>query len=112
MMDLNIFIRLCQGFLNEGKQKGWLIEVLIEEFGNYLASIKNIEGIEVQFFIELDLENYVQLSDTTNQSRLNYGVVRQKGEGDLFAKEVLEAFHQYWAKHSPKRKSIFFLYKS
>jgi hypothetical protein len=110
-MDLNTFIRLYQEFLNESEQKGWMIEVLIEEFGNYLASIKNIEGIEVQFFIELDLENYVQLSDTTNQSRLNYGVIRQEGEGDLFAKEVLEAFHQYWAIHSPKRNSIFILYK-
>lgn len=110
-MDLNTFIRLYQEFLNESEQKGWMIEVLIEEFGNYLASIKNIEGIEVQFFIELDLENYVQLSDTTNQSRLNYGVIRQEGEGDLFAKEVLEAFHQYWAKHSPKQNSIFILYK-
>ncbi|MGM0875888.1 MAG: hypothetical protein ACQEWV_14115 [Bacillota bacterium] len=110
-MDLNTFIRLYQEFLNESEQKGWTIEVLIEEFGNYLASIKNIEGIEVQFFIELDLENYVQLSDTTNQSRLNYGVIRQEGEGDVFAKEVLEAFHQYWAKHSSKRNSIFILYK-
>jgi hypothetical protein len=110
-MDLNTFIRLYQEFLNESELKGWMIEVLKEEFGNYLASIKNIEGIEVKFFIELDLENYVQLSDTTNQGRLNYGVIRQEGEGDLFSKEVLEAFHQYWAKHSPKQNSILFLYK-
>ena|SRR3954469_10488652 len=110
-MNLNTFIRLYQEFLNESEQKGWIIEVLIEEFGSYLASIKSIEGIEVQFFIELDLENYMQLSDTTNQSRLNYGVIRHKGEGDLFAKEVLEAFHQYWAKHSSKRNPTFILYK-
>lgn len=110
-MDLNTFIRLYQEFLNESEQKGWAIETLIEEFGNYLTSIKNMEGIEVQFFIELDLENYVQLSDKTNQSRLNYGVIRKKGEGDLFAKEVLEAFHQYWAKHSTKRNSSLILYK-
>jgi hypothetical protein len=110
-MDLKTFIRLYQGFLNEGKQKGWIVEVLIEEFGNYLAAIKNIEGIEVQFFMELDLENYVRLSDTTNQSRLNYGVIRQEGEGDLFAKEVLEAFHHYWAKRATKRNSSFILYK-
>ena len=110
-MDLKTFIRLYQEFLNEGKQKGWIVEVLIEEFGNYLAAIKNIEGIEVQFFMELDLENYVRLSDTTNQSRLNYGVIRQEGEGDVFAKEVLEAFHQYWAKRATKRNSSFILYK-
>ena len=110
-MDLNTFIRLYQEFLNESEQKGWTVEILIEEFGNYLTAIKNIEGIEVQFFIELDLENYVQLNDTTNQSMLNYGVIRQVGEGDLFAKEVLEAFHQYWEKHSPKRRSTFIIYK-
>lgn len=109
-MDLNTFIRLYREFLKESQQKGWLIEVLIEEFGNYLVSIKNMEGIEVQFFIELDLENYVSLSDTTNQSRLDYGVIRQKGKGDLFAQEVLEAFHAYWAKQ-PKRKSTFIIYK-
>jgi hypothetical protein len=110
-MDLNTFVRLYQEFLVESEQKGWMIEVLIEEFGNYLASIKNIEGIEVQFFIELDVDNSVQLSGTKNQSRLDYGVIRQDGEGDLFAKEVLEAFHQYWAKHSSKRSSSFILYK-
>jgi|SRR4051812_15350227 hypothetical protein len=110
-MDLNTFIKLYKEFLNESEQKGWIIEVLIEEFGNYLVSLTNIEGIEVQFFIELDLENYEQLSETTNQSMLNYGVIRKKGEGDLFAKEVLEAFHKYWAQHSTKRKSSFFVYK-
>ena len=109
-MDLNTFIRLYQEFLNESKQKGWMIEVLIEEFGNYQTSIKNNEGIEVQFFIRLDLENTVQLSDTTHQSRLKYGVIRQIGEADLFAKEVMGAFRQCWANHSTKRKSIF-LYK-
>ena len=110
-MDLNTFIRLYQEFLNESEQKGWIVEVLIEEFGNYLAAIKNAEGIEVQFYIELDLENCIHLSGTTNQSKLDYGVIRQEGEGDLFAKEVLEAFHQYWEKHSTKRKSTFILYK-
>ena len=109
-MELNTFIRLYKEFLNESEQKGWMIEVLIEEFENHLASIKNVEGIEVQFFLELDLENYVQLSDTKNQSKLKYGVIRQKGKGDSFAKEVLEAFHQYWAKHSTKRRT-FILYK-
>ncbi|WP_445492690.1 hypothetical protein [Niallia sp. 03133] len=110
-MDLNTFIRIFQGFLNESKQKGWMVEILIEEFGNYLASIKNREGMEVQFFMELDLENAVQLSGPTHQSKLNYGVIRREGEGELFAKEVLGAFHQFWAKHSSKRKSFIFLYK-
>lgn len=110
-MDLKTFIRLYKEFLIEGEQKGWIIEVLIEEFGNYLAAIKNIDGIEVQFFIELDLENCVSLSGKTNQSMLNYGVLRQQGKGDLFAKEVLESFHAYWAKHTPRRKSSFILYK-
>ncbi|KAA9026973.1 hypothetical protein [Niallia endozanthoxylica] len=109
-MNIKTFVRLYQDFLQESEQKGWKVEVLIEEFGNYLASIKNNEGIEVQFFIELDLENSEKLNDTTKQGNLNYGVIRQKGEGDLFAKEVLEAFHQYWAKHSLKQKN-FIIYK-
>jgi len=110
LMELNRFIKLYQDFLNESEQKGWIIEILIEEFGNYLASIKNIEGIEVQFFIELDLENCEQQGEKSKQSRLDYGVIRKVGKGDLFAKEVIEAFHQYWAKHSTKRKTSFILY--
>ena len=109
-MKLNTFIRLYQQFLKESEHKGWMIEVLREEFGNYQTSIKNKEGVEVQFFIKLDLENTVQLSETTHQSRLNYGVIRQVEEAELFAKEVMGAFRQCWAKHSKKRKSIF-LYK-
>lgn len=110
-MEINTFIQLYKGFLSESKLKGWTIEILAEEFGNYLASIKNMDGIEVQFFVKLDIENSVQLNDKTNQSKLNYGVIRQKEKGDLFAKEVLEAFHQYWAHRSSKRNSILFLYK-
>lgn len=110
-MDLNTFTKLYKDFLRESENKGWITEVLIEDFGNYLASVKNIEGLEVQFFIELDLENYVKLNDTTYQSKLNYGVLRKKGEGEMFAKEVLEAFHQYWTEHSSKRKATFILYK-
>lgn len=109
-MELNTFVRLYKEFLYESEQKGWMIEVLIEEFGNYLAAIKRVDGIEVQFFLKLDLENSVQISDTKNQGKLKYGVIRQKGKGDSFAKEVLEAFHQYWAKHSMIRKT-FILYK-
>ncbi|WP_445506879.1 hypothetical protein [Niallia sp. 03190] len=108
-MDLNKFIKIYQEFLYECEQKGYMNEVLIEEFGNYLVSIKNMDGIEVQFFIELDVENSVQLYDTTYQTRLKYGVIRKKGEEESFSKKVLEAFHQCWAKHSPKRKSIFIL---
>ena len=110
-MNLNTFIQLYKDFLHEGERKGWTVEVLIEEFGNHLTSIKNIDGIEVQFFIELDLENCVQISDKTNQSSLNYGVIRQEGIGDLFAKEVLEEFHHYCSKNSPNRISTFFIYK-
>lgn len=109
-MDLNTFVRLYQEFLNESEQKGWIIKTLTEEFGNYRSSIKNLEGIEVQFFLKLDLENYVKLSDKKNQSKLNYGVIRKQGKGDLFAKEVLEAFHKFWAKQSRKRRH-FILYK-
>jgi len=109
-LNLKTFVQLYQDFLQESKKKGWRIEVLIEEYGNYLSSIKNHEGIEVQFFLELDLENSEKLNETTHQSNLNYGVIRKKGEGDLFAKEVLEAFHQYWSKHSLKRKT-FIIYK-
>ncbi|MEH7418661.1 hypothetical protein V7266_25700, partial [Neobacillus drentensis] len=64
-----------------------------------------------QFYIELDLENCVQVNGTTNQSKLDYGVIRDEGKGDLFAKEVLEEFHQYWVKHIPTRYSSFILYK-
>jgi hypothetical protein len=110
-MELNTFVRLYQDFLNESELKGWTIEVLIEEFGNYRSAIKNTDGIEVQFFIKLDQENCVQLNNKKKQSKLNYGVIRKQGKGDLFAKEVLEAFHQYWAKHAAKRKASFFLYK-
>jgi hypothetical protein len=110
-MELNTFIQLYKEFLYESEQKGWNIEVLIEEFGNYLTAIKNDEGLEVQFFMELDLENLEQLTDKTNQSTLNYGVIRRKGAEDSFAKEVLDAFHQYWAKHSGRRNATFFLYK-
>ena len=110
-MDLNTFIKLYQAFLKDCEQKGWMVEVLIEEFGNYLAAITNFEGNEVQFYIELDLENCEQLSNTTNQSWLDYGVIRDQGEADLFAKEVLDQFHQYWVNHLPKRYSSFILYK-
>ncbi|PKG22880.1 hypothetical protein [Niallia nealsonii] len=110
-MDLTTFIRLAQEFLAEREQQGWFSEVLIEEFGNYLVSIKNREGTEVQFFIELDLENYVHLSDATCQSKLSYGVIRKKGESALFAKEVLQAFQQFITKHSTKKKSFFIVYK-
>lgn len=110
-MNLSTFIKLYEEFLNESEQKGWIIEVLIEEFGNHLTAITNSEGIEVQFFIELDLENDVQLHDATNQRKLNYGVIRQKGEGDLFAKEVFDAFLHYLEKHSLKRSSTFMIYK-
>jgi hypothetical protein len=110
-MDFDTFIKLYKEFLQESEQKGWVIEILIEEFGNYLAAIKNMEGIEVQFFIELDLENSEKVNSKTHQSNLNYGVIRQKGKGDSFAKEVLDAFHQYWAKHSHKKKTSFILYK-
>ena len=109
-MELNTFVRLYQEFLHECAEKGWMIEILIEEFGNYLAAIKNSDGIEVQFFMKLDLENCVQLSDIKNQSKLQYGVIRPKGIGDSFGKEVLEAFHLHWAKHSSRRKT-FILYK-
>ncbi|MGG1398769.1 hypothetical protein ABE288_13300 [Bacillus salipaludis] len=109
-MDLNSFIRLYQEFLKESEQKGWVSKVLIEEFGNHLASIKNSEGIEVEFFIELDSGNYKQLTGKTHQGQLNYGVIRQEEKGDAFAKEVLDAFHEYWSKHSSKRKTLLFLY--
>lgn len=109
-MDLNTFIRLYQEFLKECASKGWIIEVLIEEFGNHLAAIKNSAGIEVQFYIELNLDNSVQLNNKTNQSNLDYGVIRDSGKGDVFAKEVLDEFHQYWKSHLPNRYSSFIIY--
>lgn len=91
-MDLNTFIRLYQEFLKECASKGWIIEVLIEEFGNHLAAIKNSAGIEVQFYIELNLDNSVQLNNKTNQSNLDYGVIRDSGKGDVFAKKYWMSF--------------------
>jgi tartrate dehydratase alpha subunit/fumarate hydratase class I-like protein len=110
-MDLNTFVQLYQGFLNESEKKGWVIETLIQEFGNHLTSITNMDGIEVHFFLELDMENCVQLSEKKIESKLNYGVIRQKGNGDLFANEVLEEFRQYCSTNTPKRQATFILYK-
>jgi hypothetical protein len=110
-MDLNTFIRLYKEFLHECEKKGWSVEVLIEEFGNYLVAIKSIEGMEVQFFIELDLDHCEKINDKTHQSNLKYGVIREKGTGDIFAKEVFDSFHQYWAKQSLKKSTSFILYK-
>lgn len=104
-MHLKTFMNLYKEFLHECEKNGWLVEVLIKKFGNHLAAITSEEGIEVQFFIELDLENYEKLSDQTNQSILKYGVIRQKGEGDIFGKEVLEQFHSYLAKQSAKKRN-------
>lgn len=110
-MDFNTFIRLYKEFLQECGQKGWSTEVLIEEFGNYLVAITSMEGMEVQFYIELDLDNSKKINDKTHQSNLNYGVIRKKGAGDIFAKEVLDSFHQCWAKQSHKKRASFILYK-
>lgn len=110
-MDLNLFIQIYRAFLMESEQQGWMVEVLVEEFGNYLASIKNEEGTEVQFYIELDLEHCEKVSGKTQQSKLDYGVIRQQGTGDLFAKEVLDAFHQYWIQHVPSKISSFIINK-
>ncbi|OIK13654.1 hypothetical protein BIV60_13715 [Bacillus sp. MUM 116] len=110
-MDLNTFIKIYQAFLLECEQKGWQIEVLVEEFGNHLASIKNNEGTEVQFFIELDVENSEKLNDKKNQGKLDYGVLRKQGAEDIFAQEVLDAFHQFWTKNVPRRISSFIVNK-
>ena len=91
-MDIKTFMNLYKEFLLQCEQKGWLVEVLVKKFGNHLAAITSQEGIEVQFFFELDLENVEKLTEKTNQSILKYGVIRQKGKGDIFGKEVLEHF--------------------
>ena len=109
-MHFITFIALYKEFLKECKKRGWSVEILIEDTGNYLTLIKNIEGIEVEFYIEVDFENYVQLNDKTNQTRLQYGVIRKEGEGNLFAKQVLDLFHKYLAKRSPKRRSYLIRY--
>ena len=109
-MNLNTFIDLYKEFLKECKQKGWSVEILIEDSGDYLTLLKNSEGIEVEFYIEIDFENYVQVNDKTNQTRLQYGVIRKEGEGNLFAKQVLDLFHKYLAKRSPKRRSYLIRY--
>jgi hypothetical protein len=104
-MDIKTFMNLYKEFLLQCEQKGWLVEVLVKRFGNHLAAITSQEGIEVQFFFELDLENVEKLTEKTNQSILKYGVIRQKGKGDIFGKEVLEHFHSHLAKHSPKKRN-------
>ena len=109
-MHFITFIALYKEFLKECKKRGWSVEILIEDTGNYLTLIKNIEGIEVEFYIEVDFENYVQLNDKTNQTRLQYGVVRKDQEGNAFAKQVLGLFHQYLARHSSKKRSYMIRY--
>lgn len=109
-MDLKTFISLYKNFLHECEQNDWHVTILVKKFGHQLASISNKKGIEVQFFFEIDLEHVVKLSESKNQSMLKYGVIRQKGEADVFAKEVLDAFHQHLAKHQPKQKTKLIYY--
>ena len=109
-MNLNTFIQLYKEFLIECKQKEWSVEVLIEDTGDYLTLLKNEKGIEVEFYIEVDFENHVKLNDTTNETKLEYGVIRKEGEGNVFAKQVLEVFHRHLTKHSQKRRSYFIHY--
>ena len=42
-MNLNTFIQLYKEFLKECKQKGWSVEILIEDTGDYLTLLKNKE---------------------------------------------------------------------
>lgn len=107
-MELQAFVKLYKEFLQECKENGLYIEILIEEFGNYLALLKNKNGKEVQFFIEVDLENLVKLNEKKRQSLLDYGVIRTKGEGDQFANEILHAFHSYVNRQYPSRKYIYY----
>jgi len=107
-LDLHAFIDLHKLFLQECEQKGWNVEVVIEEFGNYLTIIKNTEEIEVQFFIEVDLEKTKTLNNNKQQCMLDYGVIREEGIGERFAKEVLDAFHSYITKQLPSRKYIYY----
>ena len=98
-MNLKTFIQLYKEFLLECKQKGWSVEVLIEDTGDYLALLKNDKGIEVEFYIEVDFENHVKVDDTTNQTKLEYGIIRKERDGNVFAKQVLEAFHRLLTKY-------------
>lgn len=107
-MELQAFVQQYKGFLHECKEKGWYTEILIEEFGNYLALLRNNNEIEVQFFIEVDVESLVKLNEKKRQSLLNYGVIRTKGEGDQFANEILHAFHSYMNRQYPSRKYIYY----
>ena len=109
-MDLTTFIGLYKDFLQECEKNGWIVEIEVKKFGYNLASITNPDGIKVQFFFEVDLENFEKLTETTNQSILKYGVIRKQGIADLFAKDVLEEFHQHLAKHSPKKNSKLIFY--
>lgn len=107
-VDLNAFIELHKQFLKECEQKGWNVEVLIEEFGNHLTLLTNTEEIEVQFFIEVDLDKTKTLNNKKQQSMLDYGVIREEGKDEGFAKEVLDAFHSYMTEQLPSRKYIYF----
>lgn len=109
-MDLKTFVNKYKSFLYDCEQNNWKVEILIEEFGNHLAAIKNQEGIEVQFFIEVDFQNYEKVSEKTHQSKLNYGVIRKEGIADIFAKKVMETFYQQLASPSSKQKSKILYY--
>ena len=109
-MDLKTFINMYKNFLQECEKAGWRVTILVKKFGRQLVSITNKEGIEVQFFFEIDLEHVVKLSETTNESMLKYGVIRQKGEADVFAKTVLDVFHRHLVQHQPKQKTKLIYY--
>ena len=110
-MELNTFVRLYQEFLHECTEKGWMIEILIEEFGNYLAAIKNSDRIEVQFFMKLDLENCVQLSDIKNQSKLQYGVIRPERNRRLIWKRSIRRLSTCIGQNIHRGRKTFILYK-
>ncbi len=101
---------MYKSFLHECEES-WNVEVKVIKFDYQLASITNADGIEVKFFFEIELDQVIKLSETKNQSVLKYGVIRQKGEGDIFAKEVLDHFHCHLAEHTPKHRTKLIYYK-
>ncbi|WP_338469483.1 hypothetical protein R4Z10_11680 [Niallia sp. XMNu-256] len=108
-MELKAFMNMYENFLQELKES-WHVEVKEKRFGYQLTSITNDENIEVQFFFEINLDQVAKISETTNQSVLKYGVIRQKGTGDIFAKEVLDRFHCHLAEHKPKHRTKLIYY--
>ncbi|MBM7660364.1 hypothetical protein JOC85_001131 [Bacillus mesophilus] len=102
-MNSKQFVEIYEAFLSECHDKGWTIDIIEPSLRNHIASITNQEGMEVQFTIEVDFDNYQELYGSTKQSMMNYGILKPEGDDDSFAKEVKYAFEAFMERHASKQ---------